>query len=273
MTASSRGEHTQLQDPRPGPRTVADLVKGNHVTGNHVKGDHAAQRPAVHRARTGTPQGAATPAATAGRNAGGPERWETGTGPRNAEGAEPRGTGTLRDRNAAGPEHAEERSADPPEATYHAVVPVRAVDRNDERSDGADEDDPPARERYPLIDTPRFANEEICLQDFLETAKYGDYALQHVLIVRAMNVAFVWLFTNTIARITFAVVWSVASFHRAIWVYGILFVIAQAAPVVPALVVVNWTATTWGWIGGGVLVFGVATAIAAVTERRRERRR
>lgn len=256
MTTSSGGDHPRLQDPRPGPQsmarpmgkprreTVSDLVARR--SGGQRSGE---QRSAVvpTGSLTGTAGGTPTPDTA---------RSDAGTPDRNATWPE------------HDPEHTDGRSGDRAPGGPGALVPVAHADRNDDGT-GTPGEDAPARERYPLVDTPRFASEAIHLQEFLDTAQDGNYAWNHILVVRAMNIAFAWLFTNTIARIAFAIVWSTAAFHRALAVYGIPFVVAQAVPVLPGLVMANWTPTTWGWIGGAVLVFGAATAVAAVKERTR----
>ena len=117
---------------------------------------------------------------------------------------------------------------------------------------------------------PRFWDEAVSLRELLELARRGDYALNHLRVVRAAHVAFFWLFTVPAYSVWSAVKWALASLWRALTVVVVVMVAAQAVPVVPFLVVASWTPTAWSWLGGIVLVFGLLTAVAAAVEKRRE---
>lgn len=143
------------------------------------------------------------------------------------------------------------------------------------RGDGAlaiTDDEP--RQRYPLVDNPRFWDEEIRLVDFLELAHRGDYNLSHIALVRAANVAFFWLVTAPLAVVAFAAVWALAALHRALLVAALLVAVAQVVPFAPFL---EFSAWSWPWVGGGVFVFGLSTLVAAraepAWERKQERKR
>jgi hypothetical protein len=153
---------------------------------------------------------------------------------------------------------------DPDDATHRMVVAKQgsgalAIVTDDEH-----------RQRYPLVDTPRFVDEDVNLRQLLLTARRGDYALCHIRGVRAANTAHSW-WASVAVTVVFALVWAFGtSFHRCLTIAAILLAAAQAVPVVPWLVIQHWTPTTWSWLGGIVLAFGVTTAVAAAVEKRRE---
>jgi len=176
-------------------------------------------------------------------------------------------------------DHADaDADADADAATHHHIVMPDDERRADVVRTGsadadadADADEAgPARQRYPLISSLRFWNEEIRLGDLLRIVRQGDYNLSHILVVRAANVTFFWLVTAPFVTAAFCFMWAFAvSLHRALTIAAVVLVAAQAVPIVSWLVVSTWSAATWQWIGAAALVFGVGTAIAVAAERRR----
>ncbi len=197
-------------------------------------------------------------------NTGTADRHWSGTPGRHPDGADHDGA----DHDGADHDGAEGAGAEE-RAHHHIVVPDREHRGEVLPVEGAGAGLAVRRERYPLVDTPRFWAEDICLRDVLRIAKQADHNLSHIPLVRAMHIAFFWLVTAPVCIIAFGVVWALVSFHRALAIAVIVVVAAQAVPVIPWLVVSSWTATTWQFLGAAVLVFGVGSALAAAGERRR----
>jgi hypothetical protein len=169
-----------------------------------------------------------------------------------------------------------DRDGDADAATHHIVVPNDERGADERRADvvrvgGAEADAAgPARRRYPVTGSLRFWNEEIRLRDLLHIVRQGDYNMSHILVVRAANIAFFWLVTAPVVTAAFCFLWAFAvSLHRALTIAVVGLVAAQAVPIVSWLLVSTWSATTWQWVGGATLVFGVGTAIVAAVERQR----
>lgn len=202
---------------------------------------------------TGIGTGSGLPIGTADRQDPGPGEWHHSA---DADGAA--------DADA-------DAHADTDAVTHHIVVP-HSGDRGDVvriGSTGTDADRS-ARRRYPVISSVRFWNEEIRLRDLLRIVREGDYNMAHIPVVRAANTAFFWLVTAPVVTIVFLLLWAFAvSLHRAVTIAGVLLIGAQAAPVVPWLLVSTWPPAVWQLVGGAAVVFGVGTAIAAAVDRHR----
>lgn len=205
---------------------------------------------------TGIGTGTGLPIGTADRRDPGPGEWHH---PADADGSAD-----------AGADAAADAHADADAVTHHIVVP-HSGDRGDVvRTGTGTGTDRSARRRYPVISSVRFWNEEIRLRDLLRIVREGDYNMAHIPVVRAANTAFFWLVTAPVVTIVFLALWAFAvSLHRAVTIAGVLLIGAQAAPVVPWLVVSTWPAAVWQWAGAAALVFGVGTAIAAAVDRHR----
>jgi hypothetical protein len=209
---------------------------------------------------SGTSSGTAPDSGTAQRHA---HRHGTGTAPARHSGTEDRhdsGAGTVM------PSH------------HQFVVPDDSRAAADSR---ADEDGVPPQEtagvRHRLFDDLRFVNEDMAsLRNLLRFARTATYNMSHLAPVRAANIAFFWIVTAPVLTVAFFLLWAFAvRLHRALTVAVIIGVLGPFANrlldwLVPdGLDVTTWSATTWSWVGGGLLMFGVATAIALAGERRR----
>ncbi|MHA6631861.1 hypothetical protein ACU61A_41065 [Pseudonocardia sichuanensis] len=143
-----------------------------------------------------------------------------------------------------------------------------------DRSD--DEDYEP---RLPLVHNLRFVNESLgSLRELLRFAREAHYNMSHIPLVRAFHIAFFWLVTTPVLSVGLFLLWAFAvRLHRALTAAVLALVLAPAARTIPVvgwlvpewLVVTTWSATTWQWAGGGLLVFGVGVALVLAGERRR----
>lgn len=192
----------------------------------------------------------------------GAERHGSGTPERHSGTPQRHGSGTAQ-------RHDDRADAGVPDR-HQIIVPV-----DDDRA-GDDEDTVP---RYRLIDDLRFVNEPVAsLRELLRFAREASYNMAHIPLVRAFHIAFFWLFTAPILTAVLFLLWAfVVRLHRALTAAVLTLVIAPVVRTIPVigwlipewLVVTTWSATTWQWAGGGLLVFAGGTAIALAGERRR----